>query len=244
MYDQKLTTFLLILFSIASSSLFAQAHVKTETLQKEELEAFKAYESPFEVGYAALKKDDPKQAKKIFKDVLKKDIYAFNYDVYPFLAESHRQLGELDSAKSVYDKAITLVDDLNFFHPKVKKYKLILNKLTDWYEHFPEFPAELLEENGFVPFFEFPMPQSRSSIEKYLKYPKKLRKSGFEGKVILKVLISESGKAKKFEVERSLTAEADSAAINAVKQTQFTVPKVRGRISELWVRIPIVFRLK
>ena len=131
----------------------------------------------FQDGYDAFNKGDHKLAKRVFRNIIKDDMWANDYDVNPFLAQTYYELGHEDSAKATYTIAITVVEDLNFFHPEETKYKVILQQLQKWSAGFPKFPQELLEENGFTPNDSPPEPKTGwKSIEKHIKYPKLLKK--------------------------------------------------------------------
>lgn len=75
-------------------------------------------------------------------------------------------------------------------------------------------------------------------------YPAAARRSGEEGTVMLRVLVSRDGAPLKIEVDQSSRSRAlDDAALAAVKDWRF-VPARRGSEAiEGWVRVPLVFRL-
>ena len=75
-------------------------------------------------------------------------------------------------------------------------------------------------------------------------YPRASRVAGQQGKVMLKVLVSELGAAVSVQVQDSSgIARLDAAALDAVRQWRF-VPAKRGTEAiEDWVLVPIAFRL-
>lgn len=75
-------------------------------------------------------------------------------------------------------------------------------------------------------------------------YPAPARRSGDQGTVMLKVLVSPEGAPVRVELDQSSGSRLlDGAALDAVKGWRF-VPARRGERSiEDWVRVPIVFRL-
>jgi periplasmic protein TonB len=77
------------------------------------------------------------------------------------------------------------------------------------------------------------------------RYPPAARRSGEEGTVTLKVLVSAEGAPVRVELDQSSgSAPLDSAALDAVKGWRF-VPARRGAQNvEGWVRVPVVFRLE
>lgn len=77
------------------------------------------------------------------------------------------------------------------------------------------------------------------------RYPPAARRSGDEGTVLLKVLVTSDGAAARVELDRSSgSASLDSAALEAVRNWRF-IPARRGTLNvEDWVRVPVVFRLE
>ncbi len=75
-------------------------------------------------------------------------------------------------------------------------------------------------------------------------YPAIARRSGDQGTVMLKVLVSAEGAPLRVELDQSSDSRAlDGAALDAVKNWRF-VPARRGAENiEGWVRVPVVFRL-
>jgi protein TonB len=76
-------------------------------------------------------------------------------------------------------------------------------------------------------------------------YPAIARRSGDQGTVMLKVLVSPEGAPLRVELDQSSGSNAlDSAALDAVKGWRF-VPARRGAQNiEGWVRVPVVFKLE
>jgi protein TonB len=76
-------------------------------------------------------------------------------------------------------------------------------------------------------------------------YPAVARRSGDQGTVMLKVLVSLEGAPLRVELDQSSGSKLlDSAAVDAVKGWRF-VPARRGAQNiEGWVRVPVVFKLE
>lgn len=76
-------------------------------------------------------------------------------------------------------------------------------------------------------------------------YPAAARRSGDQGKVMLKVLVSTEGASLRVELDQSSGSKSlDGAALEAVKGWRF-VPARRGTQNiEAWVRVPVVFKLE
>lgn len=75
-------------------------------------------------------------------------------------------------------------------------------------------------------------------------YPRLAQLRGWEGKVVLKVRVSASGKATDILVETSSGHELlDEAAIEAVRSWRFSPARRGDNPLETWVRVPVDFRL-
>ncbi|HSG31567.1 MAG TPA: energy transducer TonB [Thermodesulfobacteriota bacterium] len=76
-------------------------------------------------------------------------------------------------------------------------------------------------------------------------YPLIARRRGYEGTVLLKVLVLEDGKVGKVDIEKSSAFRVlDLAAINAVNKWNFIPGKQNGVQFASWVKVPVKFRLK
>ena len=75
-------------------------------------------------------------------------------------------------------------------------------------------------------------------------YPEQARKAGWEGTVILGVLVNVGGKAEKIEIKGSSGyAPLDQAAVEGLKRWLFRPARYGERAVESWVKIPVVFQL-
>jgi protein TonB len=75
-------------------------------------------------------------------------------------------------------------------------------------------------------------------------YPERAQREGWEGTVLLRVLVNQEGKAESVEVSRSSGFETlDRAAANTVKDWRFHPARHGEKAVESWVRVPIVFKL-
>lgn len=75
-------------------------------------------------------------------------------------------------------------------------------------------------------------------------YPPMARRLGEQGRVLLKVLVSESGNAEKVQIENSSGySKLDQAAIEAVKQWTFVPAKRSNEAISAYVLVPIKFSL-
>lgn len=76
------------------------------------------------------------------------------------------------------------------------------------------------------------------------KYPERAQREGWEGAVLLRVLVNRQGRPESIEVTHSSGFETlDRAAMDTVKDWRFHPARYGEREVESWVKIPIIFRL-
>ncbi len=108
----------------------------------------------------------------------------------------------------------------------------------------PPSPAKDDEEIKFVHYDTPPMPVGGfAEIQKNLDYPEASRKTGTEGKVLVYVHISETGKVLKTKVQESVNPECDKAAIKAIQSVKWEPAKKGDDPVAVWVAVPISFKL-
>ena len=77
------------------------------------------------------------------------------------------------------------------------------------------------------------------------RYPQRARRMGYEGLVMLKVLVDENGRVDDLEVLKSSGyAVLDRAAITSVKTWLFEPGTEAGKKKKMWVKIPVRFQLE
>jgi protein TonB len=98
-----------------------------------------------------------------------------------------------------------------------------------------EISPESLSNHIATPLFKLNTPP---------KYPRKARRMGCEGIVILKVLVGENGRVSNFEIFQSSGYPIlDKAAVSAVKMWLFEPGTKNGKKIKIWVKVPIRFKL-
>lgn len=104
----------------------------------------------------------------------------------------------------------------------------------------PRIPAPVVEAPATPPLFNAAYLRNPAPV-----YPAIARRSGDQGTVMLKVLVSPEGAPLRVELDQSSGSKPlDSAALDAVKGWRF-VPARRGAQNiEGWVRVPVVFKLE
>ena len=76
------------------------------------------------------------------------------------------------------------------------------------------------------------------------RYPRRARKKGLQGTVMLEVLVDETGQVKNLRLLRSSGhAILDKAAIASVKKWVFVPGAINGAPAGMWVKVPIRFEL-
>ncbi len=110
----------------------------------------------------------------------------------------------------------------------------------------PPPPEEEDELNIFVAYDEAPSPIGGFvAIQRALRYPEIARKAGIEGRVIVQVQISVKGRVVNAKVIKSLGhSGCDEAAIKAIKTVKWKPALQRDKPVEVWVAIPVIFKLK
>lgn len=189
---------------------------------------------------------DYKVAKNLLLKYNQLDTLFLNYESYAFLAECYNQLGIQDSGHIIYQNIIQKLSSDFKEKPKSGNIEnLALEDINRWYSKYPNFPIELRKENGFVPFDSPPNPIGGiSEIQKKIEYPYSAKEDRLEGNIYVLTLVDEFGKPIDFIVLKSLAKPYDDAAINAIKEINFTIPKRKGSPHKYWVSIPIIFKLR
>jgi protein TonB len=76
-------------------------------------------------------------------------------------------------------------------------------------------------------------------------YPRRARRDGIEGTVLLKVLVTATGAPGEVKVESSSGSDSlDRAALDAVRAWQFIPARRADAAVDAWIRVPVVFRLE
>lgn len=99
----------------------------------------------------------------------------------------------------------------------------------------------------FIPFDEAPVPiGGMAAIHQNLRYPSIARKAGFEGSVVVGVLIDDKGNPIKTQILKDSGSRFgfEEAAQEAVMSVKWKPAKQRDKPVKVWVSIPIRFKLK
>ena len=76
-------------------------------------------------------------------------------------------------------------------------------------------------------------------------YPKSARRRGYQGSVVLKVLVAANGSVEAVELDRSCGYEIlDRTALSAVRAWRFKPGIKDGKKTKMWVKVPVRFELK
>ena len=83
-----------------------------------------------------------------------------------------------------------------------------------------------------------------NDIQKNVVYPASAKEAGIEGNVLVSFLVTKSGKVKDIEVEKSVNADLDKAAIEVVEGLKpFTPAIIDGQKAEVKLKSLITFRM-
>jgi len=98
----------------------------------------------------------------------------------------------------------------------------------------------------FVEYDEPPVPvEGYAAIMKHVVYPDDARKAGIEGTVVVQAKITKEGRAEECRVlEGETIKELWQPAIYAIESTGWKPAMADGKAVEVWVSIPIAFKLK
>ena len=165
----------------------------------------------------------------------------YDYETVALIAESYRKLGKPDSGKIFYENCINEIKKtVNSSNNFPKYMSLALDDLSNWFQKYPDFPNELKFENGFTYVDELPQPiGGLAAINNKISNTEKLN-----GTVYATALIDKKGKVIDCYILKTFNEIVDQRVIDAVKSTNFTTPKRKGRIAKTWVSIPVLFSYK
>jgi len=127
------------------------------------------------------------------------------------------------------------------------------------YKYYPKEAVWAVKYNdnwGFVPATLVMPIKQKAPVSKYtpydkppkiisrikFKYPPDAQKSGIGGRVLLKVLVGKTGSVLEVKIVESIP-ELDEAAIKAVQDVKFKPGKYQNKPVDVWVRIPIDFKI-
>lgn len=101
-----------------------------------------------------------------------------------------------------------------------------------------------IEDDKFIPL-EVEVGFSYDDLKRSVVYPEVARKSGIEGRVIIKALIGKDGKVRKTKILESANRYLNFAAENAVLIFDGFSPAIQNQQTvEVWITIPIEFKIK
>jgi protein TonB len=140
------------------------------------------------------------------------------------------------------EKPTTKFAENNFADEKIEA-----EDLTETKKQLDVLPKEEtkieVQPDFFVAVEEMPAPiGGLKSIQEKIVYPELAKRVGIEGRVYIRAFVDESGSVIKAELTKGIGGGCDEAALDAVRNTQFSPGKQRGRPVKVQVTIPIVFR--
>ena len=107
-----------------------------------------------------------------------------------------------------------------------------------------KFQQAVEEKKNSMPPAEVVFAQAGYAYNPKPQYPEEARREGWEGVVLLRVLVDSEGGPESIELSRSSGFETlDQAAVQSVKSWRFHPARYGDQRVESWVKIPIIFRL-
>ncbi|MFA5511103.1 MAG: TonB family protein [Candidatus Kapaibacterium sp.] len=143
------------------------------------------------------------------------------------------KMDELSRASSVGGDGI----DLGGFSPNIDLGRNERVEIKKQVEEEPDIDAFIAVEKE---------PQvDLAKLQKSIVYPEMARRAGIEGRVIVRVLVGNDGKARRAVVEDTDNVMLNDAAIKAINDYGLFTPAIQnGQAITCWVSIPITFRLR
>lgn len=80
-------------------------------------------------------------------------------------------------------------------------------------------------------------------LQARIQYPEMARRAGIEGRVFVQFVVDEQGRPSNITVVRGIGGGCDEAAVAAVRASQFTPGRQRGRPVKVRMSLPVTFRL-
>ena len=156
-------------------------------------------------------------------------------------------------------KSGKLKEDLNYaenvLDGNIKTYWENGNlKRDDLFEKGKLLEGKVFNADGIAePYYDFEImpkyPGGLNALSQYLGthiiYPRKARRKGISGKVILKFVVNESGDIENVEVEKSVSKEIDAEALRVLKKMPKWEPGMHdGKKAKVYYRQPINFKFE
>lgn len=89
----------------------------------------------------------------------------------------------------------------------------------------------------------YPVPKNLEKVIAAVGYPKKALKKGMEGKVVARVLVSETGAYEGHKLVREADPILNKAVEKQLKKLEFTPGSQAGKATKMWLTIPFEFEL-
>lgn len=99
------------------------------------------------------------------------------------------------------------------------------------------------DPNAFIIAEEEPRPVNMDDIRKLIGYPPMAKEAEIEGKVIVRVLVDQTGRYKKHIVLKDPHPILTKAVVSKLNKLQFTPGIQAGKPIKVWVTIPFDFKL-
>ena len=172
----------------------------------------------------------------------------------PKMTSKHRKLVKPISQQKKENVSKVIRENIPPSKPKTSLKPEQLDIIEEPFESLTDFTEEIIEDKGHEEIAEIAAIQPAQVIREARpmyrtnpppNYPRLARKRGYEGTVVLEVLVNQRGSVKDLHVFKSSGhTMLDKVAVTSVKGWLFE-PGMRGdKTVEMWVCIPICFQLK
>lgn len=122
---------------------------------------------------------------------------------------------------------------------------LLLSQVNAQKNEIPEVKKSIKREKlERMPQFKGGTEALYKFITENLEYPSKAKEDGVEGRVVIRFIISKSGKVSDIEVVKSLSKECDAEAIRLVESMPDWIPgMIEGEPVDVQYTLPVRFKI-
>ncbi len=227
--------FVISLFGIIVLFLLLQCGHQKPTFTKSRESYLHKLDRQFEQAYNTYRLQNYQLARTLFESYLQVDTTGVNYESVAFLADTYKHLGDVNAGRAVYNENIEHLGKILTLNERM------MSELEYWASIYPQLPAEL-DSHFNLTARELPeIVGGYDALRENIEYPRFLKNPNTIGTVVMQALIDTSGEATQFRIYHSPGVPFDSAAVNAVRRTDFEPGKKFGRKYPYWYYLPISF---
>ena len=146
-----------------------------------------------------------------------------------------------EEALASYEAALEAVPDDEYALAKVEETKKDIESLKDY---TPDLPPGMVDENGVFNYTEQPaeLIGGLDVLQSRIRYPAAALNANIEGRVVLQMLVDETGQMSSPSVIKSLGYGCDEEALRVIRGARFAPARVGGRPVPSWHRMFFEFK--